>query len=78
VADLATVDALARFQLAARRRGLRLELHGVNRDLQELLDLAGLILVPTGCASGLELRGQPEQGEQLGVEERRDLGDPPS
>jgi hypothetical protein len=77
-ADLATVDALARFQLAARRRGFRFELHGVNRELQELLDLAGLTLVPTVGRSGLELRGQSEQGEKLGVEEGRDLGDPPS
>ncbi len=75
-ADLVTVDALTRFQLAALRRGLRLELHGMNRELQELLDLAGLTLVPTAGGSGLELRGQSEQGEQLGVEERRDLGDP--
>jgi hypothetical protein len=77
-AHLASVDALARFELAARRRGLRLELHGASRELQDLLDLAGLCLVPVPGGSGLELRGKAEQGEQLGVQERGDLADPPA
>ncbi len=77
VPHLASVDALARFELAARRHGLRLELHGASRELQDLLDLAGLCLVPAPGGSGLELRGKAEQGEQLGVQERGDLADPP-
>lgn len=76
--DLTAVDAIARFQLAARRCGCRLELRGVSRELQDLLDLAGLCLVPVPDGSGLELRGKAEQGEQLGVEERGDLADPPA
>ena len=77
-ADLTAVDALARFHLAARRCGYRLELRGASRELQDLLDLAGLCLVPVPDGSGLELRGKAEQGEQLGVEERGDLADPPA
>ncbi len=41
-ADLETVDALARLQLAARRRGTRVRLLGASRHLRELLELVGL------------------------------------
>lgn len=40
--DLATVDALARLQLAAGRTGARLRLRAVPAALRELLELAGL------------------------------------
>ena len=76
-ADLATVDALARLQLAVRRRGCRLELLGASRELRDLVDLAGLAhAVPVAGGSALGVCGQAEQGEQLGVEEGRDTGDP--
>ena len=40
--DAVAVDALARLQLAARRRGGAIRLCGVSRELRELLDLTGL------------------------------------
>jgi hypothetical protein len=40
--DLAVVNALARFQLMARRAGDRVWLEDVSAALGELLDLAGL------------------------------------
>ena len=76
-ADLATVDALARLQLLARRRGCHLELLGASRELRDLLELAGLAhVVPVSGGSALGVGGQAEQGEQLGVEERGDARDP--
>jgi hypothetical protein len=41
-ADLSVVEALARLQLAALRCGFRLQLHGADGGLVELLDLVGL------------------------------------
>ena len=41
-ARLCTVDALARLQLTARRRGAQIRLRGVRPELAGLLDLAGL------------------------------------
>jgi ABC-type transporter Mla MlaB component len=40
--DESDVDALARLQLAAKRRGARLELYGASAQLIALLELAGL------------------------------------
>jgi hypothetical protein len=69
--SLATVEALARLQLAARRKGLDLRLHVVSRELRELIELAGLMQ-----ALGVEPRRQPEEREQrVGVEEEGELGD---
>jgi anti-anti-sigma regulatory factor len=69
--SLATVDALARLQLAARRRGLELRLHSPQRELRELIELAGLTAV-----LGLEPRREAEERkERLGVEEEGELGD---
>jgi hypothetical protein len=70
--DVLAIDALARLQLAARRRGQRLRLHAATHELRELIDLAGLSEV-----LGVEPRRQPEQREQrVGVEEERELDDP--
>jgi hypothetical protein len=70
-ASLATVEALARLQLAARRKGLDLRLHVVSRELRDLIELAGLMQ-----ALGVEPRRQPEEREQrVGVEEEGELGD---
>ena len=71
-ADLATVDALARFALVARREGGRMQLRDVSAELRELLELLGL-----AEPLGLEPRGQAELGEELGVEEVVQAGDPP-
>ena len=40
--NLAVVEALARFQLTARRAGYRMWLEDLSAALAELLDLAGL------------------------------------
>jgi ABC-type transporter Mla MlaB component len=50
-ADLDAVDALARLQVAASRRGHRLQLHGANGGLAELLELVGLGDVVHLCPS---------------------------
>ena len=78
-ADLMTVDALARLQLAARRSGCEVELRGASDELLELLDLCGLGAVFCGERLGVRrcLR-QAEEGKQpVGVEERHLPGDPP-
>ena len=69
--DVATVDALARMALAARRRGSRLELDGARPDLRELLLLVGL------AELAVEVVGEPEEREvALRVEEEGDPRDP--
>ena len=69
--SLATVDALARLQLAARRRGLELRVRSAPGELRELIELAGLTAV-----LGVEPRREAEEREErLGVEEEGELGD---
>jgi ABC-type transporter Mla MlaB component len=71
--DVATVDALARLGLSARRAGRELRLRAPSPALCALLDLCGLAAVLR-----VEARRQAEEGEQpLGVEERVEMGDPP-
>jgi len=41
-ADVATVETLARFQLAARRRGYALRLRNATAELSDLIALLGL------------------------------------
>lgn len=60
--DLATVDELARLQLAARRVGCSIWLRRACPDLLGLLRLAGL-------DDRLEVLGEAEGGEEVGVEE---------
>jgi hypothetical protein len=70
--DVHTIDALARLQLAARRLGMEVLLRHASRELQELVDFAGLRDVLR-----VEMQGQAEQGEErVGVEEERELDDP--
>src|SRR5262249_61630124 len=59
--DLAVVEALARFQVMARRAGDRAWLEDVSPALGELLDLAGLRRQMIGQAEGRE--------QVLGVQE---------
>ena len=75
--DLALVDALARLQLAARRLGCSVRLRDPCEQLRELLDLVGLADVVRAAAGlPLEARREAEGGEQLGVEEVVQPGDP--
>jgi hypothetical protein len=68
--DLAVVDQLARWQLAARRLGCSIRLRGACGELVELLNLVGLGELVSG-PPGLQIQtcGQAEGGEQRGVEE---------
>ena len=63
--DLATVDALARAQLNARRLNTCLRLRNVSPVLQELIGLVGLDEVLSGRPCG----EAEERKEALGVEE---------
>lgn len=74
--DLAMVDELARLQLAARRLGLAIRLRDVSGELRELLDLAGLAEVMTGAPRLRQAGGETEGGEEGGVEEVVQPGDP--
>jgi len=70
--DLATVDALARAALGARRAGMRLRVVKAPPELRELIALAGLEDVLLGRNGR-----QTEEGEQpLCVEERCEPDDP--
>ena len=71
VPDIALVGMLARLHLVALRRGWRLRVRGASAALCELVDLAGLAVV-----LDLEPRGEPELGEQVGVEEVLQPDDP--
>ena len=77
-ADIATVDALARLALRARRMGCAVSLRDPSTELLELVGLAGLgEVLPCAPGSGVEVVGQSEEREEpLGVEEERDAGDP--
>ena len=77
--DIEAVETLALLQLAARRRGIQVVLRGMNPELRDLLAWAGLDgALPCAEGSGLEPRGEAEQGEQpLRVEEEADPRDPP-
>lgn len=61
--DVGLVGRLARLQLTALRMGCSIEVRDASCELAGLLDLAGL-----GDLLG-QVRRQPEEGEQLGVEE---------
>jgi hypothetical protein len=67
--DLGVVDALARMHHVARRLGGWLDVRG-DRELLELTGLAA-VLAPKS-----EPGGEPEAGEQLGVQEVMDVRDP--
>jgi len=76
--DAATVDALARLQLTARRLGLLVRLSRASRELRELLAFMGLrdVLPALGPASRLGPQRQTEEREQgRRVEERVESDD---
>jgi hypothetical protein len=67
----ATIDEIARLQLAARRGGCRLELANANSYLLELIGFVGLSDVLR-----VQMGWQTEEREQPGgVEEKGELGD---
>lgn len=56
-ADAATVQALARLQLAARRRGGQIVLRGASVELRRLIDFMGLAqALPIEPVEPVELR----------------------
>jgi len=61
--DLGFIERLARLQLRALRLGCSIEVRDASEQLTELLDLVGLwgLLRQVGR--------EPEEGEELGVEE---------
>lgn len=70
----ATIDEIARLQLAARRRGCQLELANANPYLSELIGFVGLSDVLR-----IQTRGQAEEWKQPGgIEEEGELCDPPA
>jgi hypothetical protein len=71
--DLALVDALLRYRLAARRCGCSLVLRDVPDALRELLTFVGV-----AAELGLETRREAELGEQLGIEEVMQAPDAPA
>ena len=76
-ADMTLVDALARLQLAARRRGRSIRLREPCQELCELLELVGLTEVLVGVpGSGVEPGRKTEGCEQVGVQEVVQPGDP--
>lgn len=72
-AGFATVDALARASLNARRAGARLRVVNAAPELDELIGFAGL----DGVLLGRRRRQAEQREEALGVEKRRKADDPP-
>jgi hypothetical protein len=66
--DLSTVEELARLALAVRGLGWSVRVDNPSGALRELLELVGLRLV-------VEVGGEPEEGEEVGVEKRVQGGD---
>ena len=72
--DLGAIDCMARIQLGLRRRGCDLQLLEPSDELLALVEFAGL-----GDVLRVEVQRQPEKREKaLGVEEERELADPPA
>ncbi len=72
--DMRVVEGLARMQLAARRKGRRVELARAHSALRELIELAGLAgVLPLRIET---CRQAEEREEPLGVEEERDPAEP--
>jgi len=76
--DAVTVDAVARLQLAAMRRGCAVRLRSASEPLLELVELMGLthVLSERTCALLGELEREPKAREKRGgVEEEGELDD---
>jgi hypothetical protein len=68
--DLAIVNTLARLQLLAHRIGCAIEVRDPCPELTGVLDLAGLAeVLGTPRVLRVEMVGETEGGEEIGVEE---------
>ena len=76
--DLGTIDGLARLALALRRLGYDVRLGQAPAELIGLMTLVGLAdVVPCAATLPVEVRREPEHGEELRrVEEEDDPADP--
>jgi hypothetical protein len=71
--SLVTLDVLARLALEAKRQGCSVSVHPASDELRDLIELAGLTET-----LGVEPRRQAEEREErVGVQEERQLDDPP-
>ncbi len=78
--DERALDVIARLQLLARRLGVTVRLVNAGPGLVDLITWAGLsevltVVAPEVAASGVEMEGQIEQREQVGVDEEVLRGD---
>jgi anti-anti-sigma regulatory factor len=73
--DEATLETLARLQLAARRLGTSIRLYNARPLLADLIEIAGLRDVLVVVPSGVEMDGQIEQREQFSIDEEVLRGD---
>ena len=67
--DATTLDALARMELTARRYGTTIHFENACPRLVDLLDLIGLGDALAARSSVVAVDRQPEEREQLGVDE---------
>jgi hypothetical protein len=75
--DLSVVDGLARLQLAARRLGCSIRLRDPCGRLCGLIDLSGLAdVVPSADGLVVEVSGEAEGAEEVGIEKGVEGGDP--
>ena len=80
--DLAVVDELARWQLAARRMGCSVQLRSPSPELRGLIDLAGLsgvlpVVPGVDCGGSVEVEREPEDREEGGRVEEVVMPDDP-
>jgi hypothetical protein len=76
--DLTAIDELCRLELAARRLGWSVRVRHAPNELRQLLELVGLAEVIGLCPDELvvEVGGEPEESEEVGIEKRMEPGDP--
>jgi len=72
VVDLGVIDSLASLQLAARRLGWAVRIDNPCPTLRDLIELVGL----DDVLLRRQVCGETELGEQLGIEEVVQPGDP--
>ena len=74
VADVVTIESLARLELTVRRAGGWIRFRRAGRELHELVSMMGLAdILRFDTGSGVEARGEAEEREEgRGVEEERD------